>query len=42
MVKYICYQNITYCTLWVTVVPTSVTLIQSGQEQVTSKINLHK
>jgi len=42
MLKYIYYQNISYCALWVTTVATCVILIQSGQEQVTSKINLHK
>ena len=42
MVKYIYYQNISYFTLWVTTVATCVTLRQSGQEQVTNKINLHK
>lgn len=42
MVKYVYYQNISYCTLWVTTVPTSVILRRSGQEQVTGKINPHK
>jgi len=42
MVKYICYQNISYCTQWVKTVATCVILRESGQEQATSKINLHK
>jgi len=42
MVEYIYYQNISYCTLWVTAVPTSVILRQSTQKQVISKIHLHK
>jgi len=41
-VKYSYYQNISYCALWVTTVPTSVILRESGQEQVTCKISLHK